>query len=49
MNLKDKEQKILNIKSEIDKNKDSLASLEQHKKFLLKVFSINDHEWVEKQ
>lgn len=47
--VKDKEQKIVNIKSEIDKNKDSLASLEQHKKFLLQVFYITNREWVQEQ
>jgi peptidoglycan hydrolase CwlO-like protein len=33
--LKGKEQEIVNVKSEIEKNKDSLGSLEQHKRFLL--------------
>lgn len=40
--------KIINVKSDIDKNLDQLSALETHKKFLFNIFEHEDAKWVEK-
>jgi len=42
--IKKIDSKIQNLKSEIEKNKDILAGLEEHKKFLI---TISPPQWVE--
>ena len=41
--------KCQNFKSDIDKNKDTLLALEEHKKFLYQIFEKEDKNWVEDQ
>ena len=44
---KDLENKINNVKSDINKNKDTLSALEDHKKFLLALSEIEKAQWLE--
>ena len=44
--IKNIDQKIQSLKSEIDKNKDILTALEAHKEFLVK---ISPEQWVSEQ
>ena len=46
---KDLENKINNVRSEINKNKDILFSLEDHKKFLLALSMLQNSKWVAEQ
>jgi len=46
---KDLENKINNVKSDINKNKDTLSALEDHKKFLLALSESSNAKWVEEQ
>ena len=46
---KDLDNKINNVRSEISKNKDVLGSLEEHKKFMLALSSIQNANWVIEQ
>ncbi len=46
---KDLENKINNVKSDINKNKDTLSALEDHKKFLLALSEIQNTQWLEDQ
>ena len=47
--FKDLENKINNVKSDINKNKDTLSALEDHKKFLLALSESSNAKWVEEQ
>ena len=46
---KDLENKINNVRSEINKNKDILFALEDHKKFLLALSTVQNANWVTEQ
>jgi hypothetical protein len=46
---KDLENKINNVRSEINKNKDILFALEDHKKFLLALSMLQNSKWVQDQ
>ena len=41
------DQKIQNVKSDIDKNIDQMNALDSHKDFLFKIFKTEDPKWVE--
>ncbi len=47
--FKDLENKSNNVKSDINKNKDTLSALEDHKKFLLALSESSNAKWVEEQ
>lgn len=46
---KDLENKINNVRSEINKNKDILFALEDHKRFLLALSMLQNSQWVSEQ
>jgi uncharacterized protein YoxC len=46
---KDLENKINNVKSDINKNKDQLSALEDHKKFMLELSELQKKSWVDDQ
>ena len=46
MDNKALENKINNVRSEINKNKDILFALEDHKKFLLALSMLQNSTWV---
>lgn len=41
------DQRIQNVRSEIEKTLDNVNAIKEHKKFLFKIFMKEDPKWVE--